>query len=360
MKKISLILTIIITLLLSVFMTGCGEDKADVDTLYEGKADVESLYKELVGTYELFKSEVSEDGAKLVVEPPKVAGTMTISADQKIIQKLQVLEVSGLSTGSFEIFPNEGVMLIDFETADFETVDIISRATYTWDGEILTMTVDAGTQVGTHFWRKVNNSVIDLQPPEPQLPLETQPPPPSAAFVSVNPPIGSQIAENAAITLTFDNAPADVTVSAGFLAGSGKTLIVMGPFPPGPLALTVTWAGGSVTLIYIVIALDVEPPIVTGGTVKDGEKDVDPDLLNNDAIIEITFSEKVTGNIALQTEGGDDVGWLGKVEGNKATLELVKAKEIDNETTYVIKGKVSDAAGNETEISITFVTTVKE
>ena len=350
MKKKSLIFTIAITLLLSVFMTGCSEDEADVDTLDE--TDVESLYKELVGTYDLFKSEVSEDGAKLVVEPPKVAGTMTISSDQKITMKLQVLETSGFTTGSFEIRPDEGVMSIDYET-----VDVISKATfaYTWDGEILTITVDAGTYVGTHFWRKLNNSVIDLQPPE----LETEPPPPSAAFVSANPPSGSKIAANATVTLTFDNAPADVTVSAGFLAGSGKTLHVAGPFPPGPLVLTVTWAGGSVTLIYIVVVPDVEPPLVTGATVSDGEKDVDPAAINEDRI-EITFSEEVTGNIVLQTEDGHDVGWIGKVDGDKATLEPVKGKEIDNETTYVIKCRVADAAGNVAEISITFVTRAKE
>ena len=99
---------------------------------------------------------------------------------------------------------------------------------------------------------------------------------------------------------------------------------------------------------------------MTGGTVKDGDKDVDPDAINSDGIIEITFSEEMTGNIALQTEGGDDVGWLGKVEGTKATLELVKGKEIGNETTYVIAGRVSDAAGNVTEVKITFVTKGKE
>ena len=350
MKKISLIFTIIITLLLSAFMVGCGEDETDGDTLYEGKVDVESLYKELVGTYDLFKSEASEDGVQLVVEPPKIAGTMTISSDQKITIKLKVLEFSDFVRGSFEIFPNEGVMSIDYET-----VEVISKETfaYTWDGEILTMTGDDGTQVGTHFWRKVNNSVIDLQPPE----LESEPePPPSATFVSANPPSGLTIAANATVTLTFDNAPTDVAVSAGFLAGSGKTLHVMGPFPPGPLALTVTWAGGSVTLIYIVVLPDVEPPIVTGGTVRDGDKDVDPDLLNNDGIIEITFSEEVVGNIALQTEAGDDVGWLGSIDGDKAKLELVRGKDIHNKTTYVIKCKVSDAAGNKAEISITFVT----
>lgn len=99
---------------------------------------------------------------------------------------------------------------------------------------------------------------------------------------------------------------------------------------------------------------------MTGGTVIDGDKDVDPDAINSDGIIEITFSEEMTGHIALQTEGGDDVGWIGKVEGTQATLELVKGKEISNEITYVIAGKVSDAAGNVTEVKITFVTKGKE
>ena len=95
---------------------------------------------------------------------------------------------------------------------------------------------------------------------------------------------------------------------------------------------------------------------MTGGTVKDGDKDVDPEAINSDGIIEITFSEDMTGNIALQTEGGDDVGWIGKVEGTKGILELVKGRELVNETTYVIAGRVSDAAGNVTEVKITFVT----
>ena len=176
-----------------------------------------------------------------------------------------------------------------------------------------------------------------------------------ANLVSATPP-GGEIAANGSITVTFDNAPADVTVSAGTVTVAGKTATITGPFMPGPLALTVTWADGTQALTYAVSGADTDPPTVTGGTVKDGDKDVDPEAINSDAKIEIRFSEDVSGNIALQTEGGDDVGWLGKVEGNKATLELVKGKEIDNETTYVIAGKVSDAAGNSTDVSVTFVT----
>ncbi len=182
----------------------------------------------------------------------------------------------------------------------------------------------------------------------------------AASFVSATPPSGSEIAANASITLTFDNTPADVTSSAGNATAAGKNVTVAGPFTTGPLSLTITWADGTETLTYTVTEADTTAPTVTGGTVSDGDKDVDPEAINTDAKIEITFSEEVTGNIALQTEAGDNVGWLGSVDGTTGVLELVKGKEIGNETTYVITGKVSDAAGNALDVSVTFVTKGKE
>ena len=187
-------------------------------------------------------------------------------------------------------------------------------------------------------------------------PIVDQPILPAAAFVRANPPSGSTIADNASITLTFSEPPADVTVSSGTVNGVGKTATVSGPFTPGPLELIVTWTDGAVTLLYNVVPPDVDPPTVTGGTVKDGDRDVDTQGINNDGRIEITFSEDISGNIALQTEDGDDVGWLGKVEGNKATLEIIKGGELYSGTTYVVRGKVSDAAGNSIEFHVTFVT----
>ena len=180
-----------------------------------------------------------------------------------------------------------------------------------------------------------------------------------ANFVSAAPP-GGEISRNGTITVTFDNAPADVTVSTGTVVVVGKTATIVGPFIPGPLALTITWADGTQALNYTVTAPCCAPPSVTGGTVKDGDTDVDPEAINTDGKIEIEFSEDVTGNIALQTEGGADVGWIGRVERNKATLELVKGRELTAETTYVIKGKVSNAEGNSRDISVTFVTSGKE
>jgi len=179
---------------------------------------------------------------------------------------------------------------------------------------------------------------------------------PLATFVSANPAIRSQIAVDDTITLTFDNPPDDLTVSDGRARIIGKRVRITGPFDPGALALTVTWADGSETLNYTVRVPDTEAPKITSGSVNDGDKDVDPEALKR---IEVTFNETVTGNIALQTVAGADVEWLGKVSGKKATLELVRGKELDNEITYVIAGKVSDAAGNSTDINIRFTTAPK-
>ena len=182
---------------------------------------------------------------------------------------------------------------------------------------------------------------------------------PLAAFVSANPAINSELAVDDTITLTFDNPPEDVTVSAGTVIIIGKRVRITGPFDPGPLALTIVWADGVQTLTYIVRVPDTEAPKITSGSVNDGDKDVDPEALNSGARIEVEFSEEVTGNIALQTTAGADAGWLGKIAGKKGTLELVKGKELDNEITYVIAGKVEDAAGNSTDINLRFTTASK-
>ena len=253
----------------------------------------------------------------------------------------------------------------DIITVTFDNIPVTTdveiqghRDTSFWwelDNKTLTVGGHPKFQVGKDYtivitWA-TGRKILNYSVPKPPKP----PGPPPANFVSATPP-GGEIAANGTITLVFDNPPADVTVSAGTVTIAGKTATISGPFTPGPLALSVTWTDGSVTLAYTVIAPDTNPPRVIGGTVRDGDKNVNTEVINRAAKIEITFSEAVAGNIALQTEGGDDVGWLGKVRGNKGTLELVKGKEISNRTTYVIAGKVADAAGNETEVKITFVT----
>ncbi|MXV74743.1 hypothetical protein F4Z99_10735 [Candidatus Poribacteria bacterium] len=195
---------------------------------------------------------------------------------------------------------------------------------------------------------------------------------PIANFVSVYPASGGTISALAKIQVFFDNPPIGVIVTTGEVHAAdhppahwevrGNAVEIWGNhgvLPEGLLELTITWANGSQELYYVVITPDFNQPKVGGGTVADGDTNVDPEIINRNGI-EIQFNEEVSGIIELQNTNGDNVGWIGRVAGNKATLELVKGKEIGYGTTYVIAGEVTDAAGNRTVIHITFATIIDE
>lgn len=74
-------------------------------------------------------------------------------------------------------------------------------------------------------------------------------------FLSARPP-GGELAANGSILVTFDGTPFYVAVSEGTVTVAGKTATITGPFPPGPLALTITWGEGTEVLNYIVTAPD--------------------------------------------------------------------------------------------------------
>lgn len=67
---------------------------------------------------------------------------------------------------------------------------------------------------------------------------------------------GGEIAANGTITVTFDNPPAGVEVSAGTVTVVGKIATITGPFALGPLGLTIDWADGTRTLNYTVTSPD--------------------------------------------------------------------------------------------------------
>ena len=98
----------------------------------------------------------------------------------------------------------------------------------------------------------------------------------SVAFVSIEPTIDTQLTVDGSITVIFDNPPEDVTVSTGVATVNDNTVTITGPFTPGTLELTITWTDGSLTFTYTVAAPDTEAPSITGGTISDGDKDVDP------------------------------------------------------------------------------------
>ena len=188
---------------------------------------------------------------------------------------------------------------------------------------------------------------------------EEDPEPTDAAFVSATPASGD-LAANGSISVTFDNNPGDVTASAGTVTGSGKSRTINGPFTAGALALNLTWTNGdgSHTLNYTIVAADETAPEVTASNPKDGAEGVDPAKVFEDGI-EVTFNENVTGELKLM-DGDDDVGWTSEASDNKITLTGNAGQELSNETEYEIAGTVQDGAGNEAEVSITFVTKAKE
>ena len=73
---------------------------------------------------------------------------------------------------------------------------------------------------------------------------------PPANFVSATPP-GGALPSNGTITVTFDNPPGRVSVSAGTVTVSGNVATITGPFS-GLLTLTITWRNGTQTLNYYI------------------------------------------------------------------------------------------------------------
>ncbi len=188
-------------------------------------------------------------------------------------------------------------------------------------------------------------------------------PTPDAAFESADPASGD-LASNGSIKVTFTENPGTVTPSAGTASGSGKTRTIAAPadgFPIGALALNLTWENGGAdghTLNYNIVAADETAPEVTGSSPKDGAEGVDPAKVFDDNIT-VTFNESVTGELMLM-DGDDNVGWKSTADGDTITLTGNAGQELSNETEYEIAGTVSDGAGNEAEVSITFTTKAKE
>lgn len=192
---------------------------------------------------------------------------------------------------------------------------------------------------------------------------------PSATTATTSPAAGSEVAPNANLTITLDEAVDGVTVNGTAAAGSGKTwsLNLAGlNLPAGSATLNIGWtnkdgtAGSASVALTIQETADTDPPTITDSSVSDGDKDVDPAGLNTDGI-SITFSENVNeGDISISIEGGDALNWLAEWSDNSVTIVPAKGAELGNETSYEISVSTADGAGNELSDSISFTTKGKE
>lgn len=187
------------------------------------------------------------------------------------------------------------------------------------------------------------------------LSYECRKPPPPATIVTLDPAEGSTIPSNTIIKITFDRS---VDAVAG-ATGAGRLWEMA-----AAANLNVTWTNtdgtiGRRTFGYSLVAPDYTTPWITGGTVTDGAKNVDPRPINADKI-KITFNENVAGTVKLNYEDNTSTGWQGRVRGKTAELTPVRGKELDFATTYVIVLKVVDAARNKAEYKIKFTTKARE
>lgn len=376
LKTHNWIISIIVVIVLSLFGISCGTDSDDqkVD-LPENELD--TLYKELTGTYVLNKVELLlpenheyDPDTENPLVSTDVEGTMVITADQVMKQRTEQFDTdfSDLlnSDLSFNILIDEQVFVLSEVTEEFQSIAL--KMKYTWDGEVLKLSLVLQEYIYfesvyfhlNQYWQKKSDTIEDLPPI-----TEDEPPEPievgfDAVYIRATPSPGDALAENGIITLTFDNNPGVVTASIGEVSGSGELRFIEGDFPLGEIAITIEWTagGGSITLPYIVIAIDETSPFVISSRPEDGSEGIDPGALFDEGII-VTFNEPIFGHLML-LDGGDEIFWESITDGNTITLFGLAGGELANETEYQITGTVADRASNETEVNITFVTTALE
>ena len=204
---------------------------------------------------------------------------------------------------------------------------------------------------------------VVTNPPQPEDDVQFSP----MIKVLIDPPSeGPPILPHTEFALTFNEKAVAVIVNNTPATGSGYnwTWSAFPSLPYGSVKLKIEWKNqdgskDSKTVgPYEVVHGGGEPPVITGGTVIDGETDVDPALLNA-AGITITFDEDIAGSIKLTDEAGVDLNWIGNVAGMTATLTPIAGQELVNETTYKVEIDVHDGGRNPLRETIIFVTKPK-
>ena len=187
--------------------------------------------------------------------------------------------------------------------------------------------------------------------------------------VMVDPPPNSDIdVDRTEFTLRFNKEVAAVTVNGVTARGSGQNWNVWAS------EMSFEWKEGQVLKIewktrdgstgsqsvgpYAVWVFHHVSPKITSGTVTDGAVDIDPAPINAAGFL-FTFDEVVTGTLKLTDEAGNDLNWVSAVVKQSAGLTPIAGQELVHETTYKIEIDVQDGAGNQTQVTITFVTKPK-
>lgn len=215
---------------------------------------------------------------------------------------------------------------------------------------------------------------------EDELVTENEPDPlpfPVANLIKSEPPNGSFIGFTddyttpIEIRLFFDHAPTFAAVG-GVPAQIHGDLVIwevstaefLDLLEQNDSDLSVTWKDPDGSERKTVLTFEVKywgnPAEIIASTLRDGDQDVDPHLLNLSGII-FVFDKEVAGHIAIQPKDGKQLDWFaewntGEQHGIAVTIKPKRGEELQHGIIYVIQIDVQEGAGNQTDVTITFST----
>ena len=388
---------LLLWLLISLHLLGCSEGIFKDDSVEPTATEPAEEYRVPTITIKRMESE------KVGQRPAAVGETITwrLHADPAPLKDVVVhVSIPSANNQSVDI----GVLIPKFKATSEEftntiyggAIEVVSLPMESIVGEGLVVNVEkvrdsfpsntyGGHRIPTDFDFPLYNvgnpsqilcddCIAPVSPPQPTLP--TNPPPlnlpfpppvkedagpPPATDVQVSPVPGTTILPDPRFVLTFDQSIIAATVNRFPATGFGRSWRVFPTLAAGSVFLNVEWTnqdgstGSKVVGPYAVSEPDTTPPRIIGGTVANGEIKVDLGLINAGGF-RYDFDEPVTGSIKLLDGSGIALNWIASVAGQTATLARATGQQLLPASTYFIEINVQDAASNQSQIRIVFVT----
>ena len=191
-----------------------------------------------------------------------------------------------------------------------------------------------------------------------------------ALLLETKPPSGAALQPDDEITLVFDKPVKNVKVEGVGAAPVGSVPTKQWRVPAEQLDLYYSDVVQEATLnvhfehegdthktLISFIPLPKPELYITGGNVRDGSKDVDPELVSATGI-RITFDKPIKGDtILLKLKDGSLLNWIAEWSVYSVTLSPPDGDRLQNGTDYMLEIiGVEDATGTKYNFEIRFTT----
>jgi hypothetical protein len=192
----------------------------------------------------------------------------------------------------------------------------------------------------------------------------------TATVIAVSPPEGSKIPAYSEIIITFDKPVTDVTVDSIPATGSGILWKFKGDLTrkgSKEISISIAWINedgstGIKSISYILKEYDNGMILIVKSRPKDGEKDVDPIMLQLDGM-EIQFSVPLKKVDVDVIANGEKLPWWSvelSDDKTKVFLWLLKGPDMPYDSEVILEITAEDLLGNKGEFKITFTTKAME